>query len=108
MKDFVLFRIFYFWTNGQGFVRADDIFSFKLLIEKSRNFNLETHLSFTDYEKTFGRIYRSILSGIGCKRGYPKRLIDSIKSLYYRKRIVLSVGRRIFDKRDLHLSLIHI
>jgi len=35
---------------------TDPTFCFKLLIEKRREFNLETHLLFIDYEKAFDNI----------------------------------------------------
>jgi len=42
----------------------DPTFCLKLLIEKRREFNLETHLLFIDYEKAFGNIQRQILFNI--------------------------------------------
>jgi len=41
---------------------TDPTFCFKLLIEKRREFNLETHLLFTDYEKAFDNIQRFYLT----------------------------------------------
>jgi len=35
---------------------TDPTFCLKLLVEKRREFNLETHLLFIDYEKAFGNI----------------------------------------------------
>jgi len=42
----------------------DPTFCLKLLIEKRREFNLEVHLLFIDYEKAFGDIQRQILFNI--------------------------------------------
>jgi hypothetical protein len=33
-----------------------DIFTVKQVIEKRREYNLETHIAFIDYEKTFDRV----------------------------------------------------
>jgi predicted phosphoadenosine phosphosulfate sulfurtransferase len=42
----------------------DPTFCLKLLIEKRREFNLEVHLLFIDYEKAFDNIQRQILFNI--------------------------------------------
>ena len=42
----------------------DPTYCLKLLIEKKREFNLETHLLFIDYEKAFNNIQRQILFNI--------------------------------------------
>ena len=43
---------------------TDPTFCLKLLIEKRREFNLETHLLFIDYEKAFDNIQIQILFNI--------------------------------------------
>jgi len=52
--------------NGfrKGCSCTDSKFCLKLLIEKRREFNLETHLLFIDYEKAFDNIERHILFNI--------------------------------------------
>jgi len=40
----------------KGWLCMDPTFCLKLLIEKGREFNLETHLLFIDYEKAFDNI----------------------------------------------------
>jgi len=52
----------------------DPTFCLKLLIEKRREFNLETHLLlFIDYEKAFDNIERQILFNI-LKLTYPRHI----------------------------------
>ena len=63
---------------------TDPPFCLKLLIEKRREFNLETHLLFIDYEKACDNIQRQILFHILKSRqgnsGYlhTKQNIDKI------------------------------
>lgn len=45
MKDFSLYRMFYILMNGQDFEEI-----LRMLIEKRREFNLELHFSFSDYD----------------------------------------------------------
>ena len=52
----------------------------------------KTRLAFTDDEKSFHRVNRSILCGIMCKRGYPKHLVEIRTNLHSLIRIVLSIG----------------
>ena len=68
------------------------MFSLKLLIETRKEFNLETHLAITDYEKVFDRVNRSILWNIMHKRDYHKNVTDIIRGFYYCTGIVLSIG----------------
>jgi len=48
----------------------------KLLIEKRREFNLETHLLFIDYEKPFDNTQRQILFNILKSRHIPDRTVE--------------------------------
>jgi len=50
---------------------TDPTLCFKLLIEKRREFNLETHLLFIDNEKAFDNIKRQILLNILKSRHIP-------------------------------------
>lgn len=63
-----------------------------MLIAKRREFNLETHMAFIDFEKAFDRIDRRKIWGIMTKRGYPEHLINTIKSLYEETKIVINTG----------------
>ena len=59
---------------------VDIIFTFKLIIEKRRKFNLETHLTFTDVSKAFDNVKRSLLWSIMERRGFPSQLIEVLRS----------------------------
>ena len=54
---------------------TDPTFCLKLLIEKWRQFNLETHLLFIDYEKAFDNIQRQILFNILKSKTYPRYIV---------------------------------
>jgi hypothetical protein len=58
-----------------GFKRGksciDNVFTLKQIIEKRREFNLETHMEFLDLEKTFDRVNRNQLWKILNRRGIP-------------------------------------
>jgi hypothetical protein len=48
----------------KGHLCTDATFCLKLLIEKRREYNFDTHLLFLDYEKAFGSVQRQILFNI--------------------------------------------
>jgi hypothetical protein len=52
------------------------------IIEKRREFNVETHIAFLDLEKAFDRLNRNQLWQILNRRVIPYNLIEVIKSLY--------------------------
>lgn len=51
-----------------------------LLIEKSREIILETHIAFTDYEKAFDWVNKDVLWKILEQRGCPHHIIEVIKA----------------------------
>lgn len=59
------------------------------------------HLAFIDYEKPIARVKRSILWDIIYKKGYPKLLIDVIRSLYRCTSDSIAY-RRGYDRGDLY------
>jgi hypothetical protein len=60
----------------------DPTFCLKLLIEKRREFNLETHLLVIDYEKAFDNIQRKILYNILKSRHIPDTLLKAIVDFF--------------------------
>ena len=63
--------------NGFRYGRSgmDQTFCFKLLIGKGREFNLETHLEFTDCEKAFGNRQKQISFNMFNCRHIPDTVI---------------------------------
>ena len=68
---------------------TDPTFCLKLLIEKQREFNLETHLVFIDYEKAFDNIQRQILFNILKTRPIPHTLLKAIVDIYTQNKILI-------------------
>ena len=75
-----------------------NIFTIKQIIEKRREFNLETHMAFLDLKKAFDRVNRNQLWQILNRRGIPNHLIEVIKSLYRNTSIQIDTGRKILHK----------
>lgn len=73
----------------------DNVFIIQQLIEKRREFNLETHIAFIDFKKAFDKVNRQKLWEIMNIRGYPRHLIQALKGLYKRAEIVINTGRSI-------------
>ena len=82
---------------------TDDVFFLKELINRRREFNLETHLAFVDYTKAFDKVNRDILWLILRKRGIPNHLINAIKSLYINTKIILNL-RNSLSKQIIHVN----
>lgn len=75
----------------------DAVFTLKRIIEERREFNCETHLAFIDLEKAFDNIDRELLWNILIRRGYPKHLVEAIKSLYKETSICLVIGGNLTE-----------
>jgi hypothetical protein len=57
-------------------------FCLKILIEKRREYNLETHLLFIDYEKAFDSAQRHILFDIIKSRNIPDTVLKVIMDVH--------------------------
>jgi len=80
----------------------DNVFIIKQVVEKRREFNLETHMAFLDLEKAFDRVNRNQLWQILNRRGIPYHLIEVIKSLYRNTSVQIDTGRKILGKIYIH------
>lgn len=63
----------------------DSIFTLKQLFEKRREFNLETHVAFIDFEKAFDRVDREKLWKIMDYMGYPPLTSLNVLKAYIKK-----------------------
>lgn len=81
---------------GRSYI--DNVFTIKQIIEKRREFNLETHTAFLDLERGFDRVNIHQLWQILNRRGIPNHLIEVIKSLYRNTSLQIDNGRKILDK----------
>jgi len=61
------------WQNGfqRGRSCINPLFSMKLLVEKRREFNLETQLAFIDYVSAFDKVERDKLFEILQRKVFP-------------------------------------
>jgi hypothetical protein len=59
-------------------VGNNKLFCLKSLIEKRREYNLETHLLFVEYEKAFDSIQRQVLFDILKSRNIPDTLLKAV------------------------------
>jgi hypothetical protein len=76
---------------------TDPTFCLKFLIEKRREFNLETHLLFIDYEKAFDNIERQTLFYILKSRHtrIPETLLKTIVDVYTQNKIMIQFYNKI-------------
>jgi len=73
----------------------DPTFGLKVLIEKRREFNLETHLLFVDYETAFDNIQRQILFNILKSWHIPDTLLKAIVDIYTQNKIVIKCSNKL-------------
>lgn len=79
----------------------DNVFSINQIIEKRREYNLETHVAFVDLEKAFDRIERSTPWRIMDRKGYPKNLIKVLINMYKDTKIKIDLGNDDFQGKFL-------
>jgi len=70
---------------------TDPTFCLKLLIEKRREYNLEKHLLFIEYEKAFDYTQRQILFNILKSRYIPDTLLKAIVDIYTQNEILIKI-----------------
>jgi hypothetical protein len=69
------------------------LFILQQVFEKIREFNLQTHVAFIDFEKAFDKVNRNKLWIIMEEPGYPQHLIRVIQSLYHNSKIIINTGK---------------
>ena len=73
----------------------DAAFATKLIIEKRREFNLETHICFIDYEKAYDRINRGKLIEILEEHDIPRKILRIIQDIYTNNNIRVKTGEKL-------------
>jgi hypothetical protein len=73
---------------------ADPTFCLKLLNKKQREYNLETHLLFIDYEKAFESVQRQILFDILKSRNSPDTLLKAIVDIHTQNKISIKFNSK--------------
>ena len=85
----------------------DRIFTLKQHFGKRSEFNLETHATFTDFEKDFDRVDRERLWIVMDYMVYPAHHIKSIKSLYKETSVSLDLEFKISKKINMNRGAHH-
>jgi sorting nexin-29 len=77
--------------NGfrRGCSCSDSYFSIKLIIGKSREFNIITHLAFIDFEKAFDNVNRNTLLDILAIDNVLDQIIHAIYNIYSNNKILI-------------------
>ncbi|KAJ4451609.1 hypothetical protein ANN_03078 [Periplaneta americana] len=68
---------------------AGEYFTVKLLLEKHKEFNIETHMAFVDFKKAFDKIDRSRLIQILVGDNVPQQFIHNIHNIYNQNKIAI-------------------
>lgn len=68
---------------------SDCVFILKQIIQKRREYNLETHILFVDFVKAFDRVSRGKLWEIMKERGYPLHIVKTIEEMYKNTKICI-------------------
>jgi hypothetical protein len=72
----------------------------KLLIEKRREYNLDTHLLFLDYEKASDTLQRQIMFNVLEARNIPDKLLKAIVDIYRRNKVSIKLNSECSKKVD--------
>jgi hypothetical protein len=84
---------------------TDPTFCLKLLIEKRKEFNLETHLLFIDYEKAFDNLQRQISFNILKSRHIPDTLFKEIVNIYTQNKIMIKFNNKLSKPKEINKGI---
>jgi hypothetical protein len=82
--------------------KEDSTFTLILLIEKRREFNLETHIAFLDFEKAFDSVKRHTLSEILQEKNIPNLLLQNIMEIYKDNEILIKINNITTDTKSIN------
>ena len=90
--------------NGfrKGWSCTDPTFCLKLLTEKRREFNLETHLLFIDYEKAFDNVTRRILFNVLKSKHIPDTSVKAIVDIYTQNKILVKFNNKLSKRVEIN------
>jgi hypothetical protein len=90
--------------NGfrKGRTCINGIFTLKILIERRREFNLETHMAFLDFEKAFDMVKRSLLFKILQEKNIPNLLLQNIMEIYKNNEIKVKLNSKVTDTKQIN------
>jgi hypothetical protein len=76
---------------------CDRYFTVKILIEKHREFNMETHIAFVDFKKAFDQVNRKELLRILISDQVPQQTIQNIYNLYKTNLISVKIEDKLSE-----------
>ena len=68
---------------------------------KHREFNVETHIAFIDFQKAFDKVIRSILLNILTDNHIPQQIITNIFNLYRKTMISIKIGNKLTEWKEI-------
>jgi hypothetical protein len=74
----------------------------KLLIEKTRDFNLETNLAFLDYVKASDKVKMDKLFEILQSKNIPNLLLKSIREIYSGNKIKVKINNQLLEENTIN------
>jgi hypothetical protein len=77
----------------------DSTFCMKLLIEKRREFNLETHFAYVDYEKAIDKVKRQKIFNVIKEQNIPNLLLKNILEIYTDNTIRIRISKNTTEER---------
>ncbi|KAJ4425543.1 hypothetical protein ANN_27737 [Periplaneta americana] len=81
---------------------CDGYFALKLLVEKHREFNLETHMAFIDFKKAFDKVNRNKLLQILADDQIPQQIIQNIYNIYKTTIIAIRSNNKLSQWRPIY------
>ena len=72
----------------------------KILIEKHREFNVETHIAFIDFHKAFYKVIRNRLLNILADNHIPQLIITNIFNLYKKTMISIKISDKLTEWKE--------
>jgi hypothetical protein len=72
------------------------------LIEKGREFNLETHIALLDFEKAFDSVKRHTLFEILKDKNIPNLLLQNIMEIYKDNEILIKLNNTTTDTKSIN------
>lgn len=81
---------------------ADGYFTLKLLIEKHKEYNIETHLAFIDYIKAVDNVNRNKLFDILKSDDTPNTLLRAIDNIYSNNQIAIRINMKLSEWKNIN------
>jgi len=88
------------FRGGRSCINA--VFSLKLILERRREFDLETQLLFLDYEKAFDQENGPKLFNILHKRNIPDPVLSALTKIYEHIEIKIMINNKTIQSAEIN------